>query len=585
MQKSPFERLRASRLVDPVRGTFAWNEARRLRDGVQAFGRRYKDTTGTARSTRDIPATAIGPELEFFNGIYRKIVPAALDRDIYRRNLELMIAVLDDAGIDWWWVDGVGHRGRRVVAVAEAHRRRVGTALVAAARSTSTGGAWRITDALARSPHFALAGHVDWDNGLGESGVWRFAEVCAFEGHERTLGLSHGCDLEFWQTDEVTCTVTAPRENRAAKILDRDEARLVGAERDGWKVRVPAALERPMLEDITFPIDVVYTWVDGADPRWLARKAEASGEGAAPALHAEATDPARFRSRDELRYSLRSLDDHAPWVRNIFLVTDQQVPSWLNTEDPRIIVVDHRDIFPDDGRLPVFNSNAIISRLHHIEGLSEHFLYFNDDVMLTRPVQPQQFFTSAGIALVSPSNNRRPFVAPSVEHEPHLNLTANIRELMVEATGRTVSRAIKHTPHPLLRSVLSELEEKFPEAYDRTTRSRFRHHEDVVADQLHHYYAQATGRAVPGTLGYLYLNVLDDSFVPVFNGFAEKRDRDAMCVNDAPVPGATPIDDGFVQEFLDDFFPAPSRFERDQPAPAVDGGATNPSPDTGAHTS
>src|SRR5699024_12747786 len=90
----------------------------------------------------------------------------------------------------------------------------------------------------------------------------------------------------------------------------------------------------------------------------------------------------------------------------------------------------------------------------------------------------------------------------------------------------------------------------------------FRYHDDIVADQLHHYYAQATARAVPGRLGYVYLNVLDDSFLPVFNGFAQKRDRDAMCVNDAPVPGATPIDDGFVQRFLDDFFPAPSQFER-----------------------
>ena len=548
--------------MDPVRGTLIWNEARRVRDGARSMGQRVHDATGSAHSTQGIPAAACGPELEHVKGIYRRIIPPVLDREIYRRNFELLTDVLDGAGIEWWWVDSVGHRGRRAIGVAEEDRDTVRGALVAAARGTATGGAWRITDALARSPHYALAGHIDRDSGLRESGAWRFAEVCAFEGHERTLGLSHGCDLEFWKTDEETGTVTAPRENRAAKVLDRAEAKLVSSERDGRQVKIPAALDQLMLEDITFPIDVVYTWVDGADPRWLARKAEVSGEGAAPVLHAEATDPARFRSRDELRYSLRSLDDHAPWVRNIFLVTDQQVPAWLNTEDPRITVVDHRDIFPDDGRLPVFNSNAIISRLHHIEGLSEHFLYFNDDVMLTRPVLPQQFFTASGIALVSPSNNRRPFVAPSVAHEPHLNLTANIRKLMVEATGRTASRAIKHTPHPMLRSVLYELEEKFPEAYDRTTRSRFRHHEDVVADQLHHYYAQATGRAVPGTLGYIYLNVLDDSFVPVFNGFAEKRDRDAMCVNDAPVPGATPIDNTFVAQFLDSLFPAPCDFEK-----------------------
>src|SRR5699024_8230192 len=142
--------------------------------------------------------------------------------------------------------------------------------------------------------------------------------------------------------------------------------------------------DEPMLDDVQFPIDVVYTWVDGADPAWLARKAEVSGEVPPEGLHAEATDPARFRSRDELMYSLRSLDDFAPWVRHVYLVTDDHVPHWLNTDDPRISIVDHREIFPDDGRLPVFNSNAIISRLHHIDGLSEHFLYMNDDVMLAR---------------------------------------------------------------------------------------------------------------------------------------------------------------------------------------------------------
>ncbi|WP_152352741.1 Stealth CR1 domain-containing protein [Brachybacterium subflavum] len=477
-------------------------------------------------------------------------------------NLELVTGVLEADGIPWWWVDSVGHRGRRVVAVDDTQRESVRRALISAAMADPHGAAWRITDALARRPHYALPGHVSWDEGLSESGAWRVAEVKTFEGHERDLGLSYGCDIEFWQNDVETGLVIAPRENRAAKILDRDSARLIEGERDGRHVRVPEVFEQTMLEDVTFPIDVVYTWVDGADPAWIARKAAVIGETLAPALHAEATDPARFRSRDELMYSLRSLDDFAPWVRHVYIVTDQQVPLWLDASNERITIVDHRDIFPDDGRLPVFNSNAIISRLHHIDGLSEHFLYMNDDVMLTRPVKPEQFFTASGIALVSPSNNRRPFISPSVEHEPHLNLTANMRRLMLDATGRNLSRAIKHTPHPMLRSVLYELEETFAEAYDATTRSRFRHHEDIVADQLHHYYAQATGRAVPGSLGYTYLNVLDDRFVPVFNGFAKKRDRDAMCVNDAPVPGAVPINEVFVAAFLGNFFPASSAFEK-----------------------
>ena len=561
--KSLFETVRSSRLMDPVRGTALWNAARAARDSLARSSRDTKNYARSSHSTRSVPSETLGPEIITWRNVHWRQVPAMLDREAYVRNFELVTAVLDRQDIGWWWVDAVGHRGRRVVAVALEDAPRVRSAFVVAARASDHGAAWRITDALSKSSHYALAGHVSWDSGLGDSRAWRIAEVLTFEGHSRDLGLSYGCDIEFWEFDPVRRRSIAPRENRASRVLDERSARLVNAERDGRRVRVPEVLEQPMLEDVLFPIDVVYTWVDGADPEWLARKAEATG-GPAPqeALHEEAFDPARFRSRDELKFSLRSIDDFAPWVRHIFLVTDRQVPEWLDTENPRISIIDHRDIFPDDGRLPVFNSNAIISRLHHIPGLSEHFIYMNDDVMLTRPVTPGQFFTGSGIALLSHSNNRRPFIEASVENEPHLNLTANIRRLMLDSTGRNVSRAIKHTPHPMLRSVLYELEETFQKAYDTTTRSRFRHHDDIVADQLYHYYSQATARAVPGRLQYTYLNILDDSFVRVFNGFAKKRDRDAMCVNDAPVPGATPIDDEFILNFLADYFPAPSQFEK-----------------------
>lgn len=562
MAKSLFERVRSSRLMVPVRGTPVWDAAREMRSSMTRLGGRTARYAAIARSTRSAPSGTRGPEIVTAQNMHWRQVPARLDREVYDHNLDLVVTVLEARGIPWWWVDGIGHRGRRVVAVRRDFAPAVRAALVDAARSSAHGAAWRITDALVPRPHYALAGHVDWAGGLESSRVWRIAEALTFTGHARQLGLAYGCDIEFWETDADDGTMLAPRENRAAKILDAEAARLVPAQRLSRRVQVPAVFEQQMLEDVLFPIDVVFTWVDGADPAWLVRKAEAMGEGSASALHAEAIDPARFRSRDELMYSLRSLDDFAPWVRHVHLLTDGQVPPWLDTDNDRLTIVDHREIFPDDGRLPVFNSNAIISRLHHIDGLSEHFLYLNDDVMFTRPVLPEQFFTASGIALVSPSNNRRPFIEPSVAHEPHLNLTANIRRLMLDATGRNVSRAIKHTPHPMRRSVLFELEEMFAEAYETTTRSRFRHHDDIVADQLHHYYAQATARAVPGRLGYTYLNVLDDSFIPVFNGFAQKRDRDAMCVNDAPVPGAAPIDDEFVQRFLDDFFPAPSQFEK-----------------------
>lgn len=50
----------------------------------------------------------------------------------------------------------------------------------------------------------------------------------------------------------------------------------------------------------------------------------------------------RFEDNEELRYSLRSVERHAPWVRHIFIVTNGQIPSWLNLDNPRVTVVSHQ---------------------------------------------------------------------------------------------------------------------------------------------------------------------------------------------------------------------------------------------------
>ncbi|CAG0878998.1 unnamed protein product [Darwinula stevensoni] len=100
----------------------------------------------------------------------------------------------------------------------------------------------------------------------------------------------------------------------------------------------------------------------------------------------------RFQDNEELRYSLRSLENYAPWVRNVFLVTAGQIPYWLNLENPRLKIVSHYEIFPNKSHLPTFSSPAIESHLHQIPGLSDKFIYFNDDVMLGKPVWPDDFY-------------------------------------------------------------------------------------------------------------------------------------------------------------------------------------------------
>jgi len=101
----------------------------------------------------------------------------------------------------------------------------------------------------------------------------------------------------------------------------------------------------------------------------------------------------RFADNDELKYSLRSVEKFVPWVRKVFIVTNGQIPSWLDIHHPRIKLVTHEEIFVNKSHLPTFSSPAIESHIHRIPGLSKKFIYMNDDVFFGAPVWPDDFFT------------------------------------------------------------------------------------------------------------------------------------------------------------------------------------------------
>lgn len=137
---------------------------------------------------------------------------------------------------------------------------------------------------------------------------------------------------------------------------------------------------------MTDPIDFVITWVDDTDPVWKAKKAAYEGQNVS-----EGNTAARYRDWGTLKYWFRGVEQFAPWVRHIYFVTDDQKPDWLNTEHPKLKWVKHGDFIPEE-YLPTFHSVAIEWNLHRIEGLSEHFVYFNDDMFLIRETTPDDFF-------------------------------------------------------------------------------------------------------------------------------------------------------------------------------------------------
>ena len=131
-------------------------------------------------------------------------------------------------------------------------------------------------------------------------------------------------------------------------------------------------------------IDLVYLWVNGSDPKWQAKHNACIGKTEA---NSDVNCDGRYADNDELKYSLRSVDMYAPWIHRIFIVTDDQVPSWLDTSNPKVRIVDHTEIMPSQS-LPCFNAALIEHFLWKIPGLSEHFLFANDDMFINRPVTP-----------------------------------------------------------------------------------------------------------------------------------------------------------------------------------------------------
>ena len=142
-------------------------------------------------------------------------------------------------------------------------------------------------------------------------------------------------------------------------------------------------------------IDLVYLWCDDTDKVWAEKKDYWQKQLALADDDENTTAQCRFCDNDELKYSLRSAEKFAPWINKIFIVTDSQIPDWLDTKNPKVEVVFHKD-FIEEEYLPCFNSIALEFHLHKIKGLSEHFLYANDDMFFGRPAKKTDFFTKEG---------------------------------------------------------------------------------------------------------------------------------------------------------------------------------------------
>ncbi len=310
-------------------------------------------------------------------------------------------------------------------------------------------------------------------------------------------------------------------------------------------------------------IDVVYTWVDGSDPKWRELFAEyAQKEGNTVASGALAKR--RFTDHEELRYSLRSIYQYAPWVHHIYIVTFGQRPSWLK-EHSKISIVDHRDIFSHPEHLPTFNSMAIECHLHRIPHLQEHYLYFNDDVFLGAPTSPHDFFSSPDTMNIFLSKRKLPSGAPMPGEEGFFAASKNTGALLDEVFSPTVRYMHAHTPYPTLKSFVCSLERRFPEIFSTVSSHRFRSLADyTITNGLIPYTALHTGRGnqIPDQWTTVNFGSAPDCDAKVLKKILQEHPR-FFCIQDG-ADDDHPLSLFLLASFFQEYFPQPAPWERDE---------------------
>jgi len=314
------------------------------------------------------------------------------------------------------------------------------------------------------------------------------------------------------------------------------------------------------------PIDAVYTWVRGEDSDYGAvRDAWASRLGV---TH----NPERDRDNlDILKYSLRSLEMYVPWIRTVYLVTARpQVPQWLNPSLPleRLRVVHHDEIFSDANALPTFNSFAIDQNLHCIPGLSERYLYMNDDVLFGRPTLRRDFETPDGrVRVYLERDVSTPAHLQGTVQGPYGQIVAHTNAYLDRRFGpKKVRRHYRHGPVLVIKGLLDSDDPWIR----RCVRNRFRTPTDIVFE--HAYYhtllSESTGSWALVPRWEVILRTL---FVRLLNNPREVRRSlrrirwlrpRFYCLNDDLGGKPNPVVVRMAAEFLQRYYPMPSSYER-----------------------
>ena len=224
----------------------------------------------------------------------------------------------------------------------------------------------------------------------------------------------------------------------------------------------------------------------------------------------------------------------------------------------------HESILPATA-LPTFSSHAIETSLHRIPGLSNHFIYSNDDFLLTRPTGPEDFFHANGIAMVRLEHWGMVNGKPRKGQPDYLNGARNANALLEKKFKRTSTQLVTHSPQPLRKDLMAEIEELFGDSLAKTAHNKFRSVDDVaLTGYLHAHYAILTGRAVSDKTKVQLIQQNHD-FPQLFETLKARKGTGrlplSVCLNDGADSHLNDEWNALVVDFLNSYFPEKSELE------------------------
>lgn len=326
-------------------------------------------------------------------------------------------------------------------------------------------------------------------------------------------------------------------------------------------------------------MDFVIAWVDGSDQNWLSEKRKYSADDTQDDIDA------RYRDWDLLKYWFRAVERYADWVENIYFVTWGHIPSWLNVNNPKLHIVNHCDFIPSE-YLPTFNSHTIELNLHRINGLSEEFVYFNDDMFLTDYVDKGYFFKEG-----KPCDE---FILDAVYFAPSSAGSYNGNDLEIINKNFSLKKIKKHNkkgiyslkygikniirnmfyvnynwfpgfhynhlPTSILKSTMTEIWDKEYKTLNETCLDKFRSKRNVN-QWLIKYWQLASGNFCSrnprlGKVFHLKSNIHSDLIESIIN-----RRYKMICINDTAKTNNFETQKEKITETFDIVFPSKSSFE------------------------